>query len=158
MTPDQKRITDGFYLAFVLWREARGEVHSGKVAVAYSIMNRVEHPKWWGSSVITVCIKPWQYSSLTDPKDPQLTRYPGEDLSWDECIQVALDVLDKKVPNPVPGADSYYAVSMDVAGNPPPWSKESRFVAQVGGHTFYDTDGDHPDNQEKLGIDLSQRT
>src|SRR5690242_10046570 len=104
MTTESQRITNVFYLAFVLWREARGEIHDGKVALVYSIMNRVEHPNWWGKDVVSVCIAPWQYSSMTDPKDPNLTKYPGMDAAWAECIQIASDVYDKKVPNPVPGA------------------------------------------------------
>jgi len=155
MTTEQQRITNLFYLGFVLWREARAESHEGKIALVFSILNRVEHPKWWGNDVISVITKPWQYSSMTDPKDPQLTKYPGSDPAWADCLQVAMDVYDRKIaPNPVPGADSYYAISMDKAGNPPPWSKTAKLVAQVGNHKFYDTDGVHPENVQ-LGLDLT---
>lgn len=147
VTLEQRRVTDAFYLAFVLWREARAEPREGKIAVVHSILNRVTRPKWWGNDVPSVCIKPWQYSSMTDPKDPQLTRYPN-DAAWWECLQITLDVLNGKLPNPVPTADSYYAISMDKAGNPPAWAKAPsvRFVRQVGNHKFYDTDGEHPEN------------
>jgi spore germination cell wall hydrolase CwlJ-like protein len=145
MTMDQQRITDLFYLAFVLWREARNEPRDGKVALVYSILNRVKNPKWWGNDVASVCTKPWQYSSMTDPHDVQLTKYPAStDPSWVECIQVASDVYDGTVPNPCPGADSYYATYISA----PNWAKPEQFVAQVGAHRFYNTDGDHPDNAQ----------
>jgi N-acetylmuramoyl-L-alanine amidase len=147
-TPEQKRITEVFYLAFVLWREARAEPKDGKIALVWSILNRVTHPKWWGTDIVSVITKPWQYSSMTDPHDPQLIKYPGSqaDTAWPECIDVAMGVYDGTYKNPVPGADSYYAVSMDKAGNPPDWAKKFRFVAQIANHKFYDSDGDHPEN------------
>jgi N-acetylmuramoyl-L-alanine amidase len=148
MLPEQRRVTELFYLAFVLWREARAEPKDGKIALVHSIMNRVAHPKWWGASISEVVTKPWQYSSMTDPHDPQLIKYPGIDDAWIECMDVAMGVYDGRYPNPIPTADSYYATSMDDAGNPPKWASSAsvKFVGQIGHHKFYDTDGEHPEN------------
>lgn len=142
LTPEQRRVTEIFYLAFVLWREARAESRDGKVALVHSILNRVAKPKWWGTDIVSVVLKPWQYSSMTDPNDKQLTKYPGLDPSWPECLDVAQQVYDGKIPNPVPGADSYFATYIPT----PNWAKPEQFVAQIGAHKFYNTDGDHPDN------------
>lgn len=150
MTPEQRRITEVFYLAFVLWREARSEPRDGKIALVWSIMNRVSHPKWWGQDIVSVVLKPWQYSSMTDPHDPQLVKYPGNDDAWATCLDVAMGVYDGRYPNPVPTADSYYAISMEAEGQPgaPRWATDPRvrFVAQIANHKFFDTDGEHPDN------------
>jgi N-acetylmuramoyl-L-alanine amidase len=143
LTGEIRRVTDLFYLSFVLWREARGETRAGKIALVFSIMNRVNNPKWWGQDIPSVVTKKWQYSSLTDPKDAQLVLYPLMDQSWLECMSAATAVYDKLVQNPVAGADSYYAVSMPA---PPNWAKPDQFVAQIGNHRFYNTDGDHPEN------------
>ena len=131
---------DLVFLALVTWREARGEPHEAKLAVAHSIMNRVHRPTWWGRDVVSVTTKKWQYSSMTDPRDPQLSTWPApaED-SWLECLEVAELVLEDKVRNPVPGADSYFDTSIA----PPPWTKGARFVAQLGRLRFYDVDHDH---------------
>jgi len=59
-------------LALMLWREARGESDEAKIAVAHTVVNRVAHPGWWGRTVDDVIAKKWQYSSMTDPGDPQL--------------------------------------------------------------------------------------
>lgn len=143
MTPNEfQRISDGTCLAFVLWREARAEPKEGKIALVYSILNRVQKPKWWGTSIASVVLKAWQYSSMTDPNDPQLRKYPWGDAAWPECLQVAFDVLDGKVENPVPSADSYYATYIPA----PNWAKQDQFVKQIGAHRFYNTDGDHPQN------------
>lgn len=141
-TPEQQRITNAFYLAFVLWREARGEPYEGKVALVYSIMHRVAHPKWWGRDIPSVVTRKWQYSSMTNPSDGQLTLFPVYDLSWEECLQIALNVLDQKVANPAPGADSYYAADT----LKPSWANTARFIVRIGKHCFYNTDGDRSDS------------
>jgi N-acetylmuramoyl-L-alanine amidase len=137
--PLTQYIADVFFLAFVVWREARGESHEGKLAVACSVLNRVRRPSWWGDSVQSVVTKKWQYSSLTDPKDLQLTTWPREDdTRWQECMQIALDVVNGDAANPVPGADSYYAVTIPA----PKWAKDEYFVRQIGNHRFYNLDRD----------------
>lgn len=141
--PLTQYIADVFLLAFTVWREARGESYEGKLAVACSILNRVKRPSWWGDSVQSVVTKKWQYSSLTDPKDAQLTTWPREDdARWQECMQLALDVINGDVGNPVPGADSYYAAWMDAKGMTPKWATQEHFVRQIGNHRFYNLDRD----------------
>ena len=122
--------------------------------MGYSILNRVAHPSWWGMTVPSVVAKPLQYSSLTAGGDANLTLYPtGYTSDWFQCLQVGFDVVDGKVQNPVPDADSYYATSMKT---PPDWAdpvifkkrtgKDLIFVGQIGHHRFYNTDGRHPEN------------
>ncbi len=138
MTPEQAVAL--VFLALTVWREARGEPHESKLGVAFSILNRVARPTWWGRDVLSVVTKKWQYSSLTDPKDPQLRSWPSpaED-AWPECLEVARLVLEDLVRNPVPGADSYYDDSIP----PPAWTAHARFVCQLGRIRFYDVDHDH---------------
>jgi N-acetylmuramoyl-L-alanine amidase len=141
-TPDQQRITDTFYLGLVVWREARGEALNAKLAVAYSILNRVRNPKWWGHDISSVVTKAWQYSSMTDPMDPQLRTWPVlSDPSWIDCLGIAM-MAPSMLNSLCPGADSYYDTSIP----PPKWAKDEMFVAQIGNLKFYNTDGDHPEN------------
>jgi spore germination cell wall hydrolase CwlJ-like protein len=127
------------FLALVVWRESRGEAHIGKVAVACSILNRVARPSWWGNTVLSVVTKKWQYSSMTDPRDRQLTTYPTDaDPTWMECMQVARDTIAGTVTNPVPTADSYYDISI----SPPNWATPETFVAAVGRLRFHNLDRD----------------
>lgn len=127
-------------LALVLWRESRGESFEAKCAVAHSIINRVNHPKWWGNDIQSVIKQPYQYSSMTDPNDKQLTNWPSRsDKSWHECLQAAAAVIDRAVPNPVPGADSYFDDSI----KPPYWAKDEMFVGKIGRLNFYNVDCDH---------------
>ncbi len=139
MNNDLQHSADMVFLALTLYREARGEIYECKVAVAFSIVNRVFHPAWWGHDFMSVMFKKWQYSSLTALKDPQLTVWPqSDDPSWQECLAIADKIVNNELSDPVPGADSYYDVSIP----PPPWTKTARFVAQIGRIRFYDVDHD----------------
>jgi hypothetical protein len=53
------------------YREARGETAATQFAQACSVCNRVMQPCWWGTDVITVVLKPFQYSSFNfnDPNN-----------------------------------------------------------------------------------------
>lgn len=139
MTIDHKTIADVFMLALIVWREARGESREAQTGVAFSLMNRVARPSWWGNDVLSVAGKKWQYSSFTDPRDPQLTTWPksGDD-SWWACMDVAQAVIDGTVDNPVPGADSYYDISIKA----PNWATPDMFVRQIGRLRFFNVDRD----------------
>lgn len=125
-------------LGLVVWREARGESDECRTAVAYSILNRVRHPGWWGKTILAVIAKKWQYSSMTDPNDPQLTTWPQYSDDWFECLEIANDVIDGTLPDPAPGADSYYDCSI----KPPKWATPNKLVRVIGRISFYNLDGD----------------
>lgn len=135
-----KKYEDIVFLALCVWREARGEKEAGQVGVAQCIMNRVKRPGWWGNDVKSVIFKKWQFSSLTDPRDRQLTVWPEKDtLDWIRAIHVAEDVVEGRVLNPVLGADSYHDISIPS----PKWTKTARYVTQLGRIKFYDVDHDY---------------
>lgn len=132
------------FLALTLWREARGESFETKVAVVHSIMNRVDNPGWWGNTITGVLKKKWQYSSLTDPKDPQLTLYPGtDDESFEECLKAVAGVQEGLFKNPFTGADSYYDDSLQ-GDRRPKWAKEHPecYVGKSGRLNFYNLEAD----------------
>jgi len=124
---------DRTFLALCVWREARGEQRDGKIAVAYSIMNRMAS-KSWGNTVMAVLFQRLQYSSLTYYSDPQLATWPKDnDPSWLECLEIAEAVMYNQLPNPIGGADSYHDTSI----LPPKWATPDNFVAQIGRLRFY---------------------
>jgi len=131
---------DVTFLALVAWREARGESDEAIAAVCHAVMNRVHHTDWWGRDVMSVVSKKWQFSSMTDPNDRQLTTWPQSDMaSWRRCLRLAHQVYTGALENPVPGADSYYDDSIPA----PYWADPAKMVAQIGPFRFYDLDGDH---------------
>lgn len=131
-------------LVTVVGREARGENYDAMLGVAWSIRNRVDHPKWWGKGWESVITKPMQYTSMTPPandKDPNLTVYP--DLSNDKWMQVveASEMAYWGVgQDPVYGASHYYDKSLDA--DPPAWTKAptSVHVCDIGSLHFWKVD------------------
>lgn len=131
-------------LALTLWREARGERDDALIAVACSIKNRVDRPSWWGQDLVSVLTKKWQYSSLTDPNDRQLTTWPQpHDASFAECLNIAWGVMEGVYHSPVKGADSYYDDSLQ-GERVPKWAQAhpERFVGKVGRLSFFNMDQD----------------
>lgn len=132
------------FLALVIWREARGETREAKLAVAHTVINRVNNPAWWGSDVVSVLRKKWQYSSVTDPRDKQLTNWPGtSDKVFEECLEIAEKVIKGNYTPPLPGIDSYYDDSLkgDLI---PDWARKypKRRVGKIGRLNFYNLDCD----------------
>lgn len=127
-------------LAKTLWGEARGENRTGKIAVAWSVKNRVEYAKdkggyWWGNTIQEVCLKPWQYScwNKNDPNRRLILALKPGHAHFNECLDVAKQVLENAVSDPVQGATHYYATYID----PPKWVNSGTFVTQIGVHRFY---------------------
>lgn len=132
--------TQVVFLALTIWREASNQPHGTKVAVGYSILNRVERPSWWGTDLLSVLFKRWQYSSLTAPGDPNLVRWPlPADPSWLDSMAAAEAVLDRTEPNPFPGADSYFDESI----TSPTWATPDKYCGRSGAFYFYNVDMDH---------------
>jgi N-acetylmuramoyl-L-alanine amidase len=122
------------FLALVIWREARGEIKDGQTGVAYVILNRVLNPGWWGNNVTSVLFQKWQFSSMTNPKDRQLTTWPREDdIAWQNCLNTANEVLSGRAKNIYPDADSYHDISI----SPPGWAVTAHYCGQIGRLKFY---------------------
>lgn len=137
-TVDESKFSDLFMLALCLWREARGESLESKRCVAWSIMNRVRHPSWWGGpSVVSVVAKPWQYSGMTAAGDPNLIKWPHmTDTSWLACLQISAEVYDSpQIADPTQGATHYFDKTLDQ--KPPYWAKDMTHVLDSGNFHFY---------------------
>ncbi len=136
MNPVLKRIVDIFMTALVVYKESRGEPRDAQLGVAFTVQDRANEGGWWGNDDLAVATKKWQFSSITDPNDRQFKNWPSDaDPSWQECLQLAADVVDGKVLNPVPGTDSYYDISIPA----PEWAKTGTFIQQIGKIRFYKT-------------------
>jgi spore germination cell wall hydrolase CwlJ-like protein len=136
---DNQKHADITFLALTLWREARGESDECIAGVAGVILNRVARPAWWGVDVMTVCFKKFQFSSLTDPRDRQLTLWPrSDDKSWQKCLKIAVCAISGGLQHPAPGSDSYHDISIPA----PEWADPKKFVRQIGRIRFYNLDED----------------
>jgi N-acetylmuramoyl-L-alanine amidase len=118
-----------FLLALVAWREARGESPEAQLGVMWSVKNRAARPSWWGNSVVSVVLKPFQYSSF-NPNDPNAVKLPAEDDPvWNEIETMAV----APGADPTGGATHYFSTDIPA----PSWTSEMTFTVQIGALRFY---------------------
>ena len=119
--------------ALCVWREARGEGHEGMLAVASVIRNRCVKR---AQAVAKVILSPLQFSSMTAPGDPQLTKYASpHDPQWIEAEEIAQEVLTGMSRDPTKGATVYFA---DYIPFPAKWDKTKlQQTVKIGRHIFF---------------------
>lgn len=126
-------------LARTIWGEARGEGKEGMEAVASVILNRVEIAKrldgyWWGSTIIQVCQKPYQFSCWNkgDPNFMKLMSVGEDDTRFKLALGVARRALLGFVQDRTNGATHYHAVEIS-----PKWAAGETPTARINHHIFY---------------------
>lgn len=128
-------------LARTLYGEARNQGREGIQAVANVVLNRVAAAragttKWWGTDIISVCRKPYQFScwNTTDPNCKIIKEVGTESVIFKLCVDIATHAVNNKLPDITKGATHYYAKSMK---SPPPWSRNRTACAAIRDHIFF---------------------
>ena len=95
-----------------------------KYAIANVVLNRAEHPCWWGRNVREVILAPQQFScfnfedinrhKLVDP-----LRYDRPEV-WQECYAVAPEVLSQEHRNDTTNGATHY---FDSSITTPRWAR-----------------------------------
>ena len=115
-----------------IWREASGEGREGMIAVAWVIRNRMTKR---ALSAASVCLQPYQFSSMTAKGDPGMTRFvtPEEGASAREAFDVWMGVLKGTIADPTGGADFYFNPSVVK----PAWASAYTKTCSINHHDFY---------------------
>ena len=108
-------------LTRVVYCEARGESDSGKLAVAYAVVNR--HKKS-GKSVAYEATKPSQFCVWT--------KNMSETAAAAKCKSAAQAAISGSKYDPSNGATFFYSGS-----SVPSWAKGKSPCATIGGHKFF---------------------
>lgn len=124
-------------LAKTIWGESRGESYEGQQAVASVIINRVNHGGWWGDSVRSVCLKPYQFSCWLkqDPNRIKMLEVDIDDNIYVQCLGIAAMAINDSLFDNTFGCDSYYAINSPV----PKWSLKLTPIVTIGHHMFFKT-------------------
>ncbi|MBU4348144.1 cell wall hydrolase, partial [Patescibacteria group bacterium] len=139
-TGDFNDDTEQILLARTIFGEARSLPEKGRIAVGWSIRNRIKDPRR-GDTYHKVILQPIQYSAFNkeDPnrpfvENPQISEDQIDD--WYECYEIAGKVMRGKVNDPTDGANHYYSDYI----RPPYWtkSKSAEFKIKIGNTLFYD--------------------
>jgi cell wall hydrolase len=124
-------------LALCILREAQNQPKIAQQAVGWSVKNRAAAPGWWGHSIVSCILMPFQYSSF-NKNDPNAVKLPHEDdAAWIQCLEVAQDVWQGIGADPTSGCQNYFDSSMDT--HPPPWATDGSYVhvTDLGQLRFY---------------------
>lgn len=127
-------------LARTIWGEARSEGKTGMEAVANVVLNRVEVAKanggkyWWGTDIITVCQKPYQFScwNRSDPNYKRLIAVTEKDIHFATCLRIARRAVIGRLIDHTNRATHYHADYVD-----PYWAKGETPLITIGRHIFY---------------------
>jgi N-acetylmuramoyl-L-alanine amidase len=127
-------------LARTIWGEARGEPLKGQAAIAHVVLNRRAVAKqygrfWWGSDVIEICQKLYQFSCWleADPNLAKLLMVNADDFIFASCLRIARRAVNGVLnDDPTDGATHYHARQIT-----PHWAKGRAPLAEIGNHIFY---------------------
>jgi len=131
-------------LATMIYGEARGEAFTGKVAVAYTALNRaVNRP------LCDVILQPKQYSifngsaewhaAATDPLVEPAQENKADEEGWQDSLRAAKLVMAGEVSDPSNGSTHYISdrVMKLKKYKYPKWSRTYVQVAKIGEHRFF---------------------
>ncbi|MGU9956403.1 MAG: cell wall hydrolase [Arenicellales bacterium WSBS_2016_MAG_OTU3] len=115
-------------LAENIYHEARGEVDSGKLAVASVTLNRVKS-KYFPDSICKVVWQPKQFSWTADSNR---FKKALNDKDWKKAMMIAKLAISGAHHAVVGEATFYHADYVN-----PGWAQKKLLVATIGAHLFY---------------------
>lgn len=141
-TGDFNDDTEEMLFARAIYGEAGGENKEAKIAVAWTIRNRVEDSQnRWGKSYHKVILQPFQYEPFNDKEskifkkitNPSLDN-KGELQAWRDSFEIAGKVIYGKVADNTKDANHFYVPSDQPKQT---WVDEKKFTIQIGTTRFY---------------------
>lgn len=119
-------------LALALYWEARGDGRRGMTAVGWTVLNRVDSPKFPATPCAVVQQggenPPCQFSWWCDGKSDR----PRNPKSWENARALAEELLRDPPADPTHGALFFHHTN-----SRPYWAKSMQKTATVGSHVFY---------------------
>ena len=121
-------------MAHAIYHEAATDSIAGKVAIANTIMNRVEHNRF-PETICDVVKQPYQFSYLNTGNRNHLTITNHLDHSaWESSVIVALTVAGGYIEDTTGGATHY--LNKRLVRRIPHWYNESQKLGKFGEHHF----------------------
>jgi N-acetylmuramoyl-L-alanine amidase len=125
--PNQHRYSELECLAMNIYHESKGEDSTGKLAVAFTTINRVNSELFPD----TICDVVWQKSQFSWTKyNPKIDK---RSASWSKSAIVAIITLYNLENDITDGALFFHANYI----NRPSWTNKMKITFKHGGHTFY---------------------
>ena len=135
MPPDSLLTSPVQVLARTAWGEARGEGREGMQAVMNVIARRAATPCWWGRDIVTVCLKPWQFScwNKNDPNNIKILTVTDNDKQFRDSLELSGQLTAGFLPDLTNRSDHYF----NIHSAPPAWAAGNTPECILGNHAFY---------------------
>lgn len=132
-----KQLFDILIATLTVAMEAQGEPRTGKLAVAYVLINRVKA----GRSMTDVILDPWDFSCWNTDSPTRLNLDKLNDAMYAECLSAVLAAVFGLQSDPTNGAVFYLnkEVVISTAGKLPAWwgiDGHADSEITIGAHTF----------------------
>lgn len=120
--------------ALTVWREARGEPYTAKLAIACVIRNRsLDERRRWPHDPAKVCLQPHQFSCF-DAGDPNAAKFPApDDAVFLDCCRAVAEAQAGEW-DPSRGANHYHHLP---SGREPSWAHPLKLTVVIGKGKFY---------------------
>jgi N-acetylmuramoyl-L-alanine amidase len=135
-----KDLDDCQLMGLTIYGEARGESTQGRIAVGSVILERVKRGGWFGKTIKTVILLPYQFSCFLQ-NDPNYKKLLNISNNWEtcinndnalkECYDVSCALIEGRVqPNIIA---THYKTNNCKAS----WENKMRKVGVIGNHSFF---------------------
>lgn len=132
--------TEEILFARAVYGEVGGESYEAKIAVGWTIRNRVEDNRnRWGKTYHDVILQVDQYDALWDKrtsdkvKKPPISGSKREKEAWENSYRAAIQVVSGETSDSTKGANHFYATTIPR----PLWADENKLTIQIGITKFY---------------------
>lgn len=146
---DDGKIDEFSLMAGLVYGEARkkedNDLDERKeyMAIASTVLNRVQHKGRFPDTIVDVILQPWQFSCFNN-NDPNIDRIwkfltsPGHenDVLYKKIMGMIEPVLKENTVDFSNGADHYVAIWFYDQSHPDHWCRKYRITAMHGGHIF----------------------
>ncbi|MFH2012584.1 MAG: cell wall hydrolase [Pseudomonadota bacterium] len=104
---DFGHLSDEQIMGLTIYAEARGEPREGRIGVGSTILERVDHRDWDGTTIKSVCLWPKQFSCyLPGDKNREPLLFIARDFgnaclkakSLRECVDIAKGMIEGSIP------------------------------------------------------------
>ena len=121
-------------LAKTIYGEARKETHDVRLAIAWTILNRVRSKNWRGESVVDVCQYPFDYPSWHKEKELLLSlKKENGDKQYLLIYQMIESLADGKYTDPTNGCTTYCLHTKRM----PKWTVPLEAEVKIGRYLFF---------------------
>ncbi len=146
---DNPKWTGDFYddtseiiLARAILGEAEGVSEKAKIAVGWTIKNRVlaQRDQEWGLTYHDIILKTNQFDAFVKKErldkltNPLNTTNEEVKKAWYESCTIASQIVDGSLPDPTDGATNFYSTPIEIT---PGWATPQRFKIQIDNVYFY---------------------